>query len=235
MVDQSVALITGASKGIGLALAQHFLALGYRVAGCSRGDSTLDASDYNHTRVDVAIEKEVVNWVREIRRSWKRIDVLVCNAAYAPASQLLAMTQSEMWNRVMRTNVDGTFFACREVAKLMMAQRSGRIVTVSSMAAALHLEGTGAYAASKAAIVEMTKVLARELASSGATCNVVAVSMVKTDAVEALGETVIGRALDRLTLKRVLDVDEICNAVGFFCAPMSRSITGQVIQLGLVT
>jgi 3-oxoacyl-[acyl-carrier protein] reductase len=117
----------------------------------------------------------------------------------------------------------------------MMAQRSGRIVTVSSMAAALHLEGTGAYAASKAAIVEMTKVMARELASSGATCNVVGVSMVMTEAVEALGETVIARALEKLTFKRKLAVEDVCNAVGFFCAPASGAITGQVLQLGLVT
>jgi 3-oxoacyl-[acyl-carrier protein] reductase len=235
MADQPVALITGASKGIGFALARHFLSLGYRVAGCSRGPSELNAEDYHHTLLDISIERDVAAWVRESRGRWKRIDALVCNAAYAPASQLLAMTRGEMWDKVMRTNVDGTFFACREVAKAMMLQRSGRIVTVSSMAAALHLEGTSAYAASKAAIVEMTKVLARELATTGVTCNVVGVSMVKTDAVDALGETVIARALDKLTFKRQLDVEEICNAVGFFCAPMSRSITGQVLQLGLVT
>lgn len=235
MVDRPVALVTGASRGIGLALVRYFLELGYQVDGCSRGASTFDDPHYHHAQLDIGAETEVAAWVREARTRWKRIDVLVCNAGYAPAAQLIAMTGKAMWDKVMHTNVDGTFFACREVAKVMMLQRSGRIVTVSSMAAALHLEGTGAYAASKAAIVEMTKVLARELASVGVTCNVVSVSMVLTEAVEALGETVIARALDRLTLKRQLPAEEVCNVVGFFCAPLSRSVTGQVVQLGLVT
>jgi 3-oxoacyl-[acyl-carrier protein] reductase len=235
MTDRPVALVTGASKGIGLELIRHFLTVGYVVEGCSRGSSGFSSDDYHHTQVDISEEQQVTSWVRSVKTRRQRIDVLVCNAAYAPASQLLAMTSAGLWNRVMRTNLDGTFFACREVAKVMTLQRRGRIVTVSSMAAALHLEGTGAYAASKSAIVEMTKVLARELAGVGVTCNVVSVSMVATDAVAALGETVIARALDKLTMKRALPAEEVCNVVEFFCSPRSCSVTGQVIQLGLVT
>ena len=235
MADQPVALVTGASKGIGLGLVQYFLAKGYLVGGCSRSESKFESIGYHHALVDVSDEVAVTAWVRETRRRWKRIDALICNAAYAPASQLLPMTGTLMWDRVMRTNVNGAFFACREVAKAMIVQRHGRIVTLTSMAAALHIEGAGAYASSKAAITEMTKVLARELASSGITCNIVGVSMVKTDMSDALGEIVVTRALEKLTLKRAIEVEEVCEVVGFLCSSASRSVTGQIIQMSLVT
>ena len=235
MLDEPVALITGTSKGIGLGLARYFLAQGYRVAGCSRSESPLVTENYLHTPLSVADEQATAAWVRGTRQRWGRVDVLVCNAGFAPATHLLAMTDRQVWDAVVRTNVDGAFFALREVARIMTKQRAGRIVTITSMAAALHLEGTGAYAASKAALVEMTKVLARELASSNVTCNAVGVSMVMTDAADALGETVRARAVEKLTLKRPLTVDEVCGVVGFLCSDAARTVTGQVIQMGLVT
>jgi 3-oxoacyl-[acyl-carrier protein] reductase len=103
------------------------------------------------------------------------------------------------------------------------------------MAVGLHEEGTSAYSASKSAVVEMTKILAKELAPLGVTCNVVAPSMIMTDAVESLGETVIARALEKLTIKRTLTIEEIANVVLFLINPESRCVTGQVIHLGLVS
>jgi 3-oxoacyl-[acyl-carrier protein] reductase len=116
----------------------------------------------------------------------------------------------------------------------MMAAGAGRIVTISSMAVGLHEEGTSAYGAAKAAIVEMTKVLARELAPHGITANVLAPSMYPSDAFAALGEKVQDRARAKLTIQRTLTIAEIANVVEFFAAPESRAVTGQVIHLGLV-
>ena len=235
MSDRPVMLVTGTSRGIGLGLARHFVTVGYRVEGCSRGPAGWESEWYQHTSLDVGDEIAVAGWVRQARRRWQRIDALVCSAAFAPAAHPVCLTTTDLFHKVMRTNLFGTFFACREVAKFMIAQRRGRIITLSSMAAMLHIEGTAAYAASKSAIVEMTKVLAREVAPAGVTCNTVSVSLVRTDAVEELGETVVQRALDRLTISRALDVDEVCRVVEFLCAPESSAITGQVVQLGLVT
>jgi 3-oxoacyl-[acyl-carrier protein] reductase len=162
------------------------------------------------------------------------MDVLVCNAAYAPATLLLTMTSASVLEAVLRTNVVGSYVVCREVAKAMMLQKSGRIINVSSMAVGLHQEGTSAYAASKSAIVEFTKILAKEVAPLGVTCNVMAISMYMTEAVDVLGAAVIARALGQLTFKRPLTMPEICNVVAFFAAPESGCITGQVLQLGLV-
>jgi 3-oxoacyl-[acyl-carrier protein] reductase len=235
VTERPVMLVTGSSRGIGLGIAKHFVSAGYDVHGCSRGSTEWESEWYQHTVLDVSDEQSVTRWVRQARSRWKRIDALVCNAAFAPATHPLSLTNTDIWQQVLRTNIDGTFFACREVARTMTAQRSGRIVTLSSMAAALHIEGTAAYAASKSAIVEMTKVLARELAPAGVTCNVVGVSVVMTDTVTALGQAVTERALERLTFKRPLEVEEVCHVVEFFCSPASSAVTGQVLQLGLVT
>lgn len=227
-------VITGSSRGIGRGLAEQFLARGYRVAGCARGPSTIDDLLYHHSQVNVSDESAVRRWVRALRTKYGRIDVLVCNAGTAKASSLVTMTDGALLEDIVRSNVFGTFFVCREVARAMMVARAGRIVTVSSMAVGLHEEGTAAYAASKSAIVEMTKILAKELAPLGITANVVAPSMYASDAFAALGEQVQTRARANLTIKRTVTIEEIANVVAFFAAPDSAPITGQVIHMGLV-
>jgi 3-oxoacyl-[acyl-carrier protein] reductase len=232
--DIPVMVITGASRGIGRGLAQHFLERGYRVAGCSRGPATIDHAQYVHAQVDVSDEAAVRAWIRSLRSQHGRIDALVCNAGAARAASLVTMTDGRLFDEVVRSNLFGTFFVCREVARAMMVAGAGRIVTVSSMAVGLHEEGTAAYSAAKSAIVEMTKILAKELAGVGITANVIAPSMFDSDAFEALGETVQARAKSKLTIPRTVTIDEIANVVSFFLAPESAPITGQVIHMGLV-
>lgn len=227
-------IITGTSKGIGQEMARHFLTRGFSVAGCSRGSATIEHENYHHAVVDISDEGQVRSWVRSVKNRFKRIDILVCNAGYAPANLLMTMTPGSVLTELLQVNVAGSFHVCREVSKVMMLQRSGRIVTTSSMAVGLHEEGTSAYAASKSAIVEMTKIMAKELAPAGITCNVIAPSMLMTDAVTALGEDIIQRALSKLTIQRTVTIEEVCNVVSFFAAPESGCITGQVIHMGLV-
>ena len=235
MTELPVIAITGTSRGIGLGMAGYFVEQGYRVAGCSRGPTVLSAANFLHSQVDVTAEQQVRSWVRAIKTHYGRMDVLVCNAAVIPPASLLAVTPVDVLDATFRTNVTGAYLACREAAKAMMLQRSGRIITISSMAVGLHEEGTSIYAASKSAVVEMTKVLAKELAPLGITCNVIAPSVFRDSAVENLGEAVVKRALERLTIKRELTIREICKAVEFFAAPESSCITGQVLYMGLVT
>ncbi len=227
-------VITGTSKGIGKGVADHFLDKGYMVAGCSRSASTIDHINYFHSLVDVGEENQVRSWVRSIKKRFNRIDMLVCNAGYAPANLLMSMTPGTVLSDLLHVNIAGSFYVCREVSKIMLLQRAGSIVTTSSMAVGLHEEGTSVYSASKAAIVEMTKIMAKELAPAGITCNVIAPSMLMTDAVEELGNDIIDRALSRLTVKRMVTIEEICNVLTFFSAPQSACITGQVIHMGLV-
>jgi 3-oxoacyl-[acyl-carrier protein] reductase len=228
-------LITGTSRGIGLHLAEYFIRKGYQVAGCSRGPSSISSEFYHHQMLDIRNDNEVRQWVRALKKKFKAVDILVSNAGIAPAATLMSMTSSETLENTFQTNVFGSYFICREVSKWMMQHGFGRIITISSMAVGLHEEGTSAYSASKSAIVEMTKVLAKEVSGVGITCNVIAPSMYKTEAVEILGEKIIERALSKLTIPRILAIEEIARVVEFLGAPESGAITGQVIHLGLVT
>lgn len=232
--ERPVMVISGTSKGIGNGIARHFLAQGFRVAGCSRSDNTIEHENYLHAKLDISDEGAVRGWVRSVKTQLKRIDALVCNAGHAPANLLMGMTPGAVLLDLLQVNIAGSFYLCREVSKAMLLQRSGRIITVSSMAVGLHEEGTSAYAASKAAVVEMTKVMAKELAPAGITCNILAPSLLMTDAVQDLGAEIIQRALGKLTVKRVVTIEEVCNVVSFFLAPESACITGQVIHMGLV-
>lgn len=227
-------LITGSSKGIGRGLAEYFLSQGYFVVGCSREQSIFKSDHYHHTCIDVGDEGKVRSWIRAVKKSLLRIDVLIANAAIIQAKSLLTMTSASDMEQMFRTNVTGVYNVCREVSKVMMLQQSGRIITLSSMSAGLHEEGTSAYSATKASVVEITKILAKELASSGITCNALAPSMVMTGAVDSLGESISNRAMGKLSIKRYLTIEEIAHAISFFIAPESGSITGQVLYMGLV-
>jgi 3-oxoacyl-[acyl-carrier protein] reductase len=235
MDDRPVAIVTGTSRGIGRGIAQHLLEQGFHVAGCSRGAATIVEDRYRHAQLDVADEAAVQQWIRSIKTQHDRIEGLVCNAGHVRAALLMSLTSGNILETFLGAHVRGTFFVCREVAKAMTSQRYGRIVTMSSIAVPIHLEGASAYVASKGAVVEMTKVLARELAPAGITCNAVAPGLVETDQAEKLGETWKRWFLDQQTIKRPQTIHEVCHVVDFLLHPASAAVTGQVINLGLVT
>ena len=233
--DSPVVVVTGSSRGLGRGVAEQFLTAGGQEIGCSRGPAAIDSGRYEHFQLDLGDERQVRDWLRSVRRSYGRVDALVANAALIPAPRHQILTAGDTLEQVLRTNVTGVYYACREAARVMATQRSGRIVVISSAAIALHDEGTSAYAASKAAVVEMTKILAKELAPAGVTCNVIAPGMVRTQAAkDALGTGVIDDAISRQTIKRYVTVDDIWNAISFFCSPASSCVTAQVLYLGVV-
>jgi len=233
MDSRKVALITGASRGIGRGLVERFLSDGFRVVGCSRSDAPAVDGDYEHACVDVSDETAVQAWIRNTARSHQRIDVVVNNAAeFAQTPSVL--TPGSTLERLMRVNYMGSFFVSREAAKVMVRQKSGRIINLASMACGLHSEGASAYAASKSAVIEYSKVLAKELAASNVTVNVVAPSMVETDMLEELGEEARVSALQSLTLKRSCSLDEVGHVVAFLASDQAACLTGQVLYLGLV-
>jgi 3-oxoacyl-[acyl-carrier protein] reductase len=228
-----VALITGTSRGIGLGLVERFLADGYRVVGCSRGEAPAVAGDYQHTRLDIGEEAAVRSWVRGVGRSHGRIDVVVNNAgisATAPALVTAATTAAE----VMRVNFLGSFLVSQEAAKLMVRSRHGRIINIASVACAIHTEGASVYAASKSALIEFSKVLAKELAACDVTVNVVAPSLVETEMLERLGERGSDVSRRALTIKQNCTVEEVAHVVSFLASREASCVTGQVIYLGLV-
>ncbi|MBI4645681.1 MAG: SDR family oxidoreductase [Bacteroidia bacterium] len=230
----SVVIISGTSRGIGKSLAEYYINKGYNVYGCSRSKGTIFSDHYIHQELDITDETKVIEWVRKIKRTGKRVDALICNAGIAPANVLLSLTTSDILENVIETNFYGTFFLCREVSKIMLQQKYGRIVTFSSMAESILEEGTSAYSASKSSIICITKILAKELAPYGITCNVIAPSVVPTTITESLGEKIIDKVVSKLSVNRPLTMEEICYAVNFFTSNENSFITGQVLYLGLV-
>ena len=157
-----IIIITGTRKGIGRYLAEQYLQEGDIVYGCSRRICDIEHPNYHHTRLDVSDEAEVVSFVRNVYKNHKHIDVLINNAGCASMNHFL-LTPYDTAKKVFNTNFFGTFLMCREVAKYMVKNKSGRIVNYSTVAVALNLHGELVYSASKAAIEQLTRVLADEI------------------------------------------------------------------------
>lgn len=234
MDETPVALITGTSRGLGLGIAKYFLEEGYRVIGCSRSPSTLDSVSYEHTLLDVGENSKVRQWIAGVARSYGRIDVVVNNAGLMPPTAIAMSTLSEQAEAAIKTNYLGPYAICREASKVMQKRRFGRIINLSTIATELHSEGASAYLASKSAMVEFTKVLAKELAPIGITANVLAVSMAETDMSSKLSNQARERYLNNFAIKRCATIEDVCNVVSFFANANSGYVTGQVVNLGFV-
>lgn len=226
-----VMAITGTRKGIGRFLAEHYLKQGYIVEGCSRGDSDLEHEDYRHHCLDVADEKAVISMMHAIYRRHKRLDVLLNNAGIASMNHFM-LTPIKTVERIFETNVYGTFLFAREAAKLMGRKKYGRIVNCATVATPLKLEGESAYAASKAAVVSLTEIMAREVAGMGITVNAVGPTPVPTDLVGAVPQWKMDALIARQAIPRYGEMTDVLNVIDFFIRKESDFVTGQTLYLG---
>jgi len=231
MAEREVVLITGARKGIGRFLVEHFVRKGVIVEGCSRGPLDRALENYTHHSVDVADEVQVKTMLSSIQRRHARLDIVINNAGIASMNHTL-LTPADTVDQIMATNFRGTFLVCRESAKLMKRRRYGRIVNMATFAVPMRLEGEAIYASSKSAIVTLSQILAYELAEFGITCNVVAPTPIETDLIRNVPHEKIKRIVDRLAIKRLGRFEDVTNVVDFFVKPESDYITGQVMYLG---
>lgn len=226
-----IIIITGTRKGIGRYLAEQYLQEGDVVYGCSRRESDLEHPNYHHTRLDVSQEKDVVAFVRNIYRTHKRIDVLINNAGCASMNHFL-LTPYATAQKVFNTNFFGTFLMCREVGRYMVKNKWGRIVNYSTVAVALNLQGELVYSASKVAIEQLTRVLAKEIGESGVTVNAVAPTPIETDLIKNIPIDKLDDLLDRQCIKRFGTFQDVKNVIDFYIRAESDFITAQTIYLG---
>lgn len=231
MSDKPVTLITGTRKGIGKFLVEHYVAQGHQVVGCSREDVDWSLNGYDHYLADVADEKAVKLMMSSIRKKYGRLDNLINNAGIASMNHTLLTPMSTV-ERILATNVNGTFLFCREAAKIMKKNGYGRIVNFSTVATPLKLEGEAIYAASKAAVLSLTEVLAREFAEFGITVNAVGPTPVKTDLIRSVPQDKMDRLLSRQAINRFGTFEDISNCTDFFIRKESDFITGQNLFLG---
>ena len=228
---KKVILITGTRKGIGKELAEYYLSLGFIVIGCSRSPGTIVNSDYRHHELDVSNEKDVVKMVRTTKKEFSRIDILLNNAGIASMNHFLTTSYNTVQN-IFNTNFLGTFIFSREVSKVMMKQKYGRIVNYTTVASALRLEGEAVYAASKGAIENITQTISKEVAPYNITVNAIGPTPVETDLIKTVPKDKIAALLDKQAIKRFGTLEDIKNVIDFFIDDKSEFITGQIIYLG---
>lgn len=226
-----VTLITGTRKGIGKFLAEHCIGQGHSVVGCSRSAIDWELDGYQHFTADVADEKAVKKIFSWIKKEFGHLENLINNAGVASMNHSLLTPMSSV-QKIINTNITGTFLFSREAAKLMTKNNYGRIINFTTVANPLELEGECVYAASKAAVESMTRIMAREFAEFGITVNSIGPTPVKTDLIRSIPDDKIEKLISRQAIKRMGTFEDVSNVIDFFLRPESSFVTGQILYLG---
>lgn len=234
-----VALITGASRGIGRACARTLAAQGayvvvnYRhneaAARCALDEVVAAGGKGELACFDVGEEAASRHAIQEAARRLGRLDLLINNAGVVQGEDLLLRLPSDGLERMLRTNVLGAFYCSKAALSFMMRKRFGRVVTISSVVARTGNVGQTAYAASKAALEGFTRSLAREYGPKGITANVVAPGLIETDMTAHLGADGLAAAATQIPLRRVGTAQDVAAVVTFLCSEEAGYVTGQVI------
>mgnify|MGYP000432259793 CR=1 FL=1 len=237
------AIITGSSRGIGAAIAKRLAKDGYNIVINDVSQEILDAAGkevaeecrsfgveaecYAADVSDYAQCEGLVKWVKE---RFGTIDVLINNAGIT-RDGLMAQMSEENYDLVIRVNQKSVFNMTKLAGKVMIRQRSGRIVNLASVAGLYGNPGQMNYSASKGAIIAMTKTTAKELASPGNTCNAEPPGYIQTPKTDKLTEDQRNAMLAQIAMKRYGQPEEIAGVVSFLCSPDSSYVTGQIIEI----
>ena len=239
MSDTKVALITGAGRGIGRAIALKFARAGANVVCVSRTQENSEKVAAEVTTlgrkawalaVDVADGAAVKAAAEKIIADCGKVDILVNNAGVTRDGLLMRMSDAD-WDAVLNTNLKGAFHFTRELFRVFAKQRAGRIINISSVIGLIGNPGQCNYAASKAGLIGFTQSIARELASRSVTINAIAPGFIETDMTSDLNEELKGNILKAIPMGRFGSADDIADAALFLASPAARYITGQVLTV----
>lgn len=238
-MSQRVAVVTGASRGIGKACAQALAAAGHNLVLAARSVDKLDAlaADLRQAGIealpvelDLARLDSIKAAFEAAKAKFNRVDILINNAGITKDGLAVRMKPAD-WDIVLQTNLTGAFHACQQVLPGMMRERWGRIVNISSVVGEMGNAGQANYAASKAGLIGLTKTLAQEVGSRNITVNAVAPGFIETDMTHGLSAELKQKMLDQTPLKRIGTPEDIANAVKFLVSEEAGFITGHVLDV----
>lgn len=234
------ALVTGASRGIGAAIAKKLAARGFMVI-INYGHSSAAAEEVKNQieqaggqavlmQGDVSSGDDVDRMFKDIKKTWGRLDVLVNNAGINRDTLLVRMKEDQ-WDAVLSTDLKSVFFTTKAAASLMMRQRSGSIINIASVVGITGNAGQANYAAAKAGVIGFTKSAAKELAARGLRVNAIAPGFIETDMTDAIPEKIREGMLETIPLRRGGKAEDVANAVAFLASDDAGYITGQVLKV----
>lgn len=237
----ATALITGSARGIGAAIALRLAQDGYNIALNDISEKSFENNDIADKIkaagveceifiCDVSSFEQVEKTVKDVKARFGSIDVLVNNAGIT-RDGLLARMSEDQYDSVVAVNQKSVFNMCRFAGAVMMKQRSGRIINLASVAGVYGNPGQMNYSATKAAIIGMTKTVAKELGSRGITCNAVAPGFIKTPMTDKLTDEQKNAMLNQIAMKRFGEVEDIAGVVSFLASKDAAYVTGQVIEI----
>ncbi|KAG4071118.1 hypothetical protein HA402_012341 [Bradysia odoriphaga] len=234
--EGKIVLVTGASRGIGRAIAEMFVARGAKVIGTATSESGAEAiSSYLGANgkgymLNVVDAQSIDHVLASIRAEFGEIDILVNNAGITRDNLLMRMKDEE-WQDILDTNLTSVFRLSKAVMRAMMKKRFGRIISIGSVVGTMGNAGQANYAAAKAGLIGFSKSLAREIASRGITVNVVAPGFIETDMTRALTEDQRAGILTQVPASRLGEAKEIASAVAFLASDEASYITGETLHV----
>ena len=239
LLSGKTAIVTGASRGIGAAIAHRLCATGANVVICSRSADAIarvadTLQDKGHTvhaiAADISQKTDVEALMEKTIAQFSQIDILVNNAGIT-RDTLLMRLKDEDWNAVLQTNLTGTMYCTRAVLRPMIRQKSGRIINISSVIGLIGNAGQASYAAAKAGIIGLTKATAKEVGARGITVNAIAPGFITTDMTAQIPEQSQKQLLELIPLRNFGQPEDVADAVCFLASDAARYITGQILQI----
>jgi 3-oxoacyl-[acyl-carrier protein] reductase len=239
LLSGKTAIVTGASRGIGAAIAQRLCETGANVVICSRSADavgqvadTLQGKGYPVQAIaaDISEKTDVEALIEKAIAQFSQIDILVNNAGIT-RDMLLMRLKDEDWDAVLQTNLTGTMYCTRAVLRPMIRQKSGRIINISSIVGLVGNAGQANYAAAKAGIIGFTKAIAKEVGTRGITANAIAPGFITTDMTAQISEQNQQQLLELIPLQGFGHPEDVADAVCFLASDAARYITGQTLQV----
>ena len=235
MFSAKIAIVTGGSRGIGRAIVQSLAREGAKVAftysqSKTQADEVANGDSIVAYQADVTSFDQAKNLVKQVKERFGRIDILVNNAGIT-RDKLLALMSEKDWDDVLDTNLKGIFNLTKQVVGVMIRQKSGAILNITSISGIVGMAGQVNYSSSKAGMIGFTKALAKEMAKANVTVNALALGFVETDMTGILNPDYRAKALAQIPLGRFAKPEEIAEVALFLLSPTASYITGQVLQV----